>query len=184
MTTDTLKGTQITALDTTQPAGDIQSAGFGAPNYSKSTVDGCSATAAGLAATTSTYRILRFPSQAVLKELYIECPTQLDSNGSPTLAIDVGAYYSDSTIDGTAPANQGTSISVNCFLAAKTFGSVAGTRQWALTALSTVALRNQPLWEQAGLTSDPGGYIDVVVAVHTAAATGVAGLIIAQATAE
>ena len=92
------------------------------------------------------------------------------------MKIDVGAYYSDSTIDGTPFALQGTLISANCFAAAQAFGqSSAGSKIDLLSNLDA-NLRNSPLWAQVGLTTDPGGYIDIVIAVNTiASGTAAAG---------
>ena len=178
MPADTLKSTSITQLDTAWATRDPPSAGFGMPTHLSELEDYVSPTTGGLGNTSSTYKLLRLPSTTVLKSLNLETPAQLDSGSS--LLIDVGAYYSDAVDDGTAAANQGVLISANCFLAATAFGQGAAQRLWSLTALSA-AKRIQPLWQQVGLTSDPGGYIDIVLAVHTAAGTAVAGSIIAQA---
>lgn len=174
---DTLKGAQITALDA-QPFGDVQAAGFGAPAYDKFVNDFVTATAAGLQANTSTYRLIRLPSTAVVKAINLETITGGDTGTN--LTVDVGAYYSDSPYDGTQVNLQGALISANCFLANTAFGqSSAKQRLYSMTALAA-NLRNSPLWLQCGLTSDPGGFIDIVVAVHTAASTGIQGAIMCQ----
>jgi hypothetical protein len=36
---------------------------------------------------------------------------------------------------------------------------------------NTLDKRNQPLWQAAGLTTDPGGYFDIVASVITTAVT-------------
>jgi hypothetical protein len=128
--------------------------------------DYVAATAAGVASTASTYKAIRLPSQAFLKSLEISTIAGLDS--STGLQIDVGAYYSDSTVDNTQPSLQGVLISANVFAAAVNFAnSSLGQKLDGLQSLDP-NLRTSPLWQQVGLTADPGGYIDVVIAVHTA----------------
>src|ERR1700744_2983654 len=102
MSADTVKSASITTLDghTSQPPAPTQlTAGKGAPGVARYLNDYVSATTGGLASTSSTYRAIRLPSQAFLKALDISSIVGLDS--STGLAIDVGAYYSDSTVDGT-----------------------------------------------------------------------------------
>jgi len=168
MSADTVKSASITTLDAASPslsASLIE--GAGAPGWSRNHSDFITATSGGLASTASTYKMVRLPSSCTLKSGDIYTKAGLDS--STGLAIDLGAYYSDSTTDGTAYANQGVLISANCFIAAVAFGqSGAGSKIDALSNLDA-NLRNSPLWAQVGLASDPGGYIDVVLAVHTVA---------------
>lgn len=175
MSADTLKSTSITNLDSSPVVQNTSGQGGKAPLWNSN--DYVSATALGLGNTGSTYKMVRVPSCAILKDGNLIATTQLDSNATPALAIDLGAYYSDSNTDGTEPANVGTSISVNCFVAAVAFGSsAAGTKLDCLSAFS-VDKRVEPLWKALALSSDPGGFIDIVLAVHTAANTGVAGKI-------
>ncbi len=124
-------------------------------------------TTGGLASTSSTYKMLRLPTTCVLKSGRLFTKSGLDT--STGLAVDLGAYYSDSTIDGTPASLQGTAISTTCFISNVAFGqSSAGSNLDALSNLDA-NLRNSPLWQQVGLATDPGGYIDVVLAVHTVA---------------
>lgn len=166
MAADTVKSASITARDAAaQSLSAPLTEGAGAPGRSHNYSDFVTATSGGLASTSSTYKMVRLPTQAILKsgDLYVK--GGLDS--STGLAIDLGAYYSDSTQDGTAAANQGVLISANCFISNVAFGqSGAGSRIDALSNLDA-NLRNSPLWAQVGLASDPGGYIDIVLAVHT-----------------
>lgn len=179
MATDALKSLSITNLDSLAPGPIRNVAGEGAPGATKTLNDYVTPTASGLASTSSKYKLIRLPSNAKLKRLKIEADAALDTNGSPTLAIDVGAYYSDSTMDGTPPASTGTAISTSCFAANVSFAVGASTL--SVDATPKVANRNVPLWSAAGLTADPGGMIDVVVAIHTGAATGSAQNFGAQA---
>lgn len=169
---DTVKSLSLTNLDTIPVF--INTAAQGAPNLSRDVSDFAAATVAGLGSTSSTYKMVRLPSDATLKSITVFTGAALETSGSPTLSIDVGAYYSDSTVDGTAVANQGSLISANCFAAAELFG--ASTTLSVNGALNMNAnLINQPLWKQAGLTADPGGAIDIVIAVHAAVTTGALG---------
>jgi hypothetical protein len=166
---DTVKSASITTLDgtTSQPPASTQlTTGKGAAGVARIINDYVSATAAGLASTSSTYKAVRLPSQAMLKTLEISSIVGLDS--STGLQIDVGAYYSDSTVDNTQPSLQGVLISANCFAAAVNFAnSSVGQKLDGLQSLDP-NLRTSALWQQVGLSADPGGYIDIVLAVHTA----------------
>ena len=163
----------ITNLDTLGPGPIANTGGQGAPAFSRIINDYVAVTTAGLGNTGTKLKVVRLKSNVKLKRLILNTDAALDTNGSPTLAFDVGAYYSDSTVDGTAVANQGAVISVNAFAAALAFG--ATFQNVAADAKLTAAGHNQELWNFLGLDSNPGGYIDIVVAVHTIAATAVAG---------
>lgn len=169
MTADTVKSASITTLDgnAANPPAPVQlNTGKGAPGYARQVNDYVAATAAGLADTGSTYKMVRLPTQAFVKSMRLYTKSGLDS--STGLAVDLGSYYSDSTIDGTASANQGTAISATTFMSAVAFGqSGAGSNVDAMSNVDANA-KNKPLWDMCGLSSDPGGYIDIVLAVHTA----------------
>lgn len=169
MTADTLKSTSITNLDANPIVANT--AGVGASAFSKVQMDFVTPTTGGLVSTSSIYKILRLPTHAFLQGLKLTADSALETNGTPALAVDVGAYYSDSTTDGTPAANQGNSISVNCFAAALLYGAAGNFAEINVLGSLSVAKRMQPLWQAAGLSSDPGGMIDIVVAVHTAAGT-------------
>ena len=169
MTADALSSASITNLDA-QPI--VQNtAGQGAPGAVKDIGDFVTPTAAGLADTGSKYKMIRVPTTIKMKDLRLIVTTALDS-GSPSLAVDVGLYYSDSTTDGTAPANQGLVVSgaTALFASNVAFGYSTNMNIDALTNFD-VTKRNKMLWDAAGLATDPGGMFDVVVAVHAAANT-------------
>ena len=165
MATDTLKSASITNLDANPVV--ASTTGNGAAGFAKTIYDYVTPTTGGLGTTASTYKLVRVPTTIKLNALRLTADAALDT--STGLALDVGAYYSDSTTDGTQPALQGTSISANCFLAAGSFQSAFDSVD-ALTAFG-VAKRQLPLWDALALTSDPGGFFDIVVAVHTIATT-------------
>lgn len=175
MAADTVKSASITSLDQASPSLDVSLVeGGGAPGRLVDHSDYVAVTAAGLVETTSTYKMVRLPTQCIIKQARLFTKGGLDS--STGLKIDLGAYYSDSTTDGTPASLQGTLIDADCFVAAVAFGqSGAGSEINALSNLNA-NLRNSQLWEQVGLASDPGGYIDIVLAVQTAASgTAAAG---------
>lgn len=200
MGVDTLKGNMITDLDagttsiTVNGVSYVVNNGIVFPNpndYGPAlpvvTNDFVTPTALGLAQVTSTYKMTRLPSTASICEATLFAAAQLDSGGaSAALTVDVGAYYSDSVTDSgpTDQLNIGLVISANCFLANHSFATTLDTVASGLAKpgdLQVNAIQSMnanligsPLWKQAGLTSDPGGFIDIVVAVHTAANTGVA----------
>ena len=165
--------TQLSNLDSTPPVRGTRGELEAGPLQC---VVGTVLFAAGeLTSTSTTYDLIRLPSTVVLKRLEIICSAGLDVDATPTLAVDVGAYYSD-TDDGTLAANQGTTVTaVDFFAAAVAFGQqVSGTGTITGEKVDTSPLpedMNLPLWDACGLSSDPGGYIDLVLAVHTAATT-------------
>jgi len=188
MAGEQLKSSSITGLDAAIVSPPQQ--GMGSPSESRRVSDYALATTVGLASTSSTYRLIRVPTIAVLKTLTLVAD-ELDS--ATSLLVDVGAYYSDSpNNDGTSPANSGALISANCFAAAVAVGHGAaaqGVRVNVLTAFTANEL-NMTLFNALGIeitpegssdNGDPGGYIDVVVAVHTAAGTAVSGNIYIEA---
>lgn len=169
--TSHLKSAQITALDNTQPGGDILSAGFGAQGYLKSISGTLSTVSAD--ATGSTYQLVRVPVNAVIKQVLFSAAAM--SGGKFQLSV----YYSDSTIDGTQIANQGLIVPTNgaAFFASdidctsavaqtdETFQNQATSTAYQLSAV------NKRLWDALGLTTDPGGYFDIVAVCHTTAVT-------------
>lgn len=173
MAADTLKAVAISNLDASPAVAN--NTGVGAEGYLKSISDYVTVTTGGLASTSSTYKMVRLPSNAKVKRVELSFDTAADSNASPTLAWDVGAYYSDSTVDGTNSANQGASISVNAFLANVKIPAATGGNVDHVNADSAFAAlsKQQPLWQALALAADPGGFIDIVVAVHATAATAV-----------
>lgn len=167
MTADALKSASITNLDATPVVQNT--AGQGAPGALKMVDDVVTPTALGLADTTSTYKMVRVPTTIKLKELRLFVTTAIDS-GSPSLTVDVGLYYSDSTVDGTPSALQGTAVNDNLFADAIAFGYTTNMDINVLTNFSPDK-REKQLWDAAGLSTDPGGMFDIVVTVEAAANT-------------
>lgn len=172
MTADALKSAGITNLDTLPPF--TNTSGEGGVGVLRNISGWITMTAAGLADTGSKYKMVRVPTNAKVKVLAVKSTTDLDSNGSNTLALDVGLYYSDATNDGTPPSLQGTAVSATTFSTSTIFGKTTTRVIDGLNGF-TIDKRDMPLWQAAGLSVDPGGMFDVVLAVQAVAATAVAG---------
>ncbi len=165
MTTEALKSTAITSLDAAPPV--RTTSGRGAQGRLEH-IDGVITVTDGDLAT-STYAMVRIPSNAVVKDLKIAVDTTVT-----TLTCDIGLSYSTGN-DGTPIALQGTVLDADFFasgvdLKTKTSGPVSQMNE---SATYTAAKRLQPIWQAAGLTSDPKGYFDVVL-TNTATNSGAA----------
>lgn len=171
-----LKSSQITALDTFQPAGDQQSSGFGAPGFLRS-VSGV-ITPVASDNTTTTYQMVRIPTNAVIKHVWLVAQTQGAGQ------YDISVYYSDSAIDGTPSAVQGLVVPTTgaTFLgdAINNASAIAPTDELAAGGTAagwTPAMINKRLWDALALTSDPGGFFDIVLVVTDTAVTTGTGLV-------
>ncbi|MBA4259154.1 MAG: hypothetical protein C0446_08315 [Chitinophaga sp.] len=98
----------------------------------------------------------------------------LDSNGSPALTLDVGVLYGHDSRTQTV----GTVVVDNCFATAITTGQSANTTgvEILFEALDINKI-GKPIWELAGLTSNPGGTAYIAISVGTAAGTAAAGTV-------
>jgi hypothetical protein len=124
--------------------------------------------------TSSTYSFVRLPTTAHVKSVRLYT-TSIASAG----AADFNVRYSDAINDGT-PANlQGTvpqlsSANNKLFGAAQSM--VASGSPYDLTYANAtnfpLGSENQPLWQVLGLTTDPGGFLDIVAYVTTIVTTG------------
>jgi len=104
------------------------------------------------------YIIAQVPSTAVVKDVKLTIPA------ITTCAGDVGLYRPTQS-DGTA----GTVISAAFFSAANSLATALNKASVMTQTTYTFAKREQPIWQAAGLTSDPGGFLDVVVTLTAAA---------------
>jgi hypothetical protein len=169
MGTSTLKSAPITNLDAIPAVPNTT--GEGSPGYIREVGGFVTAVAADAAG--STYRLARVPSNAKVKHVFFTSEAQGAGK------VQLGVYYSDSTIDGTAVANQGVVVpttGVNFFandidITAAVNSVDEVTQNMATAGANNLSLVNQPLWQALGLTADPGGYLDVVATVHTTAIT-------------
>ena len=161
MTTEALKSTAITNLDATPPT--TPTAGEGAPGLVRN-VSGYVTVSASMAAG-STYRLVRIPTYAKVKKVDFESEAQAAGK------FNLSVYYSDSTIDGTPVGKQGVIVpTTGDQFFASDIDCASLVVQVDKTNESTnydLSKRNQPLWKALGLTSDPGGFFDIVAVIHT-----------------
>lgn len=116
------------------------------------------------------------PSNAIVTSIKL-FNDDLDSNGTPTLAADVGVYYSGkgNIVSGVAKTS-GTVVSATCIGTAITTlqsANVSGTEvRFEAANIDTI---DKELWEVAGLSADCGGLLYIGLTMTAAAATAAAG---------
>lgn len=110
----------------------------------------------------SKFILASVPSTAMIRQILASAPA-----GMTTLAGDVGVYRN--TADG------GAVVDVDLFGSAVSFASALNNSDITNESTNyTTDKQEQPLWQAAGLTTDPGTTLDIVITVTTAN-TGVAG---------
>lgn len=109
--------------------------------------------------TSSRYRMVEVPSNALIRGVY------LSSVAQGAGAVNVGVYRN--TADGSAV------VSASLFAAAVSVAAAVNRSDVTNSGGSyTNDKREQPLWQAAGLSADPGGTLDIVVAPSTAFTNG------------
>lgn len=118
------------------------------------------------------------PSNSVLVNFEI-LSDDLDSNGSPTLAYDIGLYYSGIGSGQIAAGKiSGDVIDADCIGTAVARSQSADVDGGDLRfEADDIANIGKELWEIGGLTSDVGGTFYIGLDLTTAAATPAAGTI-------
>ena len=165
MAVDHVKSTPITNMDASPPA--FSTAGEGGPGYLMSVSSG---DVVGIASSSidATYQFVRVPSNCKVKQVIFSSEAQAAGT------VDIGVYYATDG-EGNKPTSLlvAAAISRTLFAAAVAVTSASGqvdvTRQ---SATYTPLKQNQPLWQAAGLTSDPGGFFDIVGSLAAALTTG------------
>ena len=126
----------------------------------------------------STYRLVRIPTNAKVKKVW------LSSLVATTAAGDIDVAFSDSTTDGTQQSLAGGIIQISAadnklFGSAQSFAAQNPPVDKIFAGTFTPAFQNLPLWQvlvnlgATGFVSDPGGFFDIVL--KTTAAATVAG---------
>jgi hypothetical protein len=163
MAVDHVKSTPITNLDAVPVVQNT--AGEGGPAPLKY-VDGY-ATAIASSSVDATYQLVRVPSNAKIKKIILESEAQTAG------AFDIGVYYAT---DGGG--RQPTALLAAAAISRALFASAVSLASAVLpTDVTNESLtysldkRTMPLWQAAGLSSDPGGYFDIVATVTTTAVT-------------
>jgi hypothetical protein len=180
MGTSLLKSLQVTNLDASPVV--PMTIGEGAPGFI--TVINGSVSPVSADDTNSRYRMLRFPTNAKVKDL------KLWSTILTAGAADIDIAFSDSTTDGTPSALQGGIVQITgpvdnkLFGAAKTLFVASATFPLITTVTDpfqgtfTAPMMDIPMWQNlvtlgaTQFSADPGGFFDIFVRVTTAITTG------------
>lgn len=114
------------------------------------------------------------PVGAVIHRVGIKCD-DLDAHATPTLAVNVGLYYSGIGHNDTTKTS-GTVVSATCIATAITTLQAANVN-WVdvRNEAADIDTIDVEAWELGGLTTNPGGLFYVGLTVSAAAATGAAG---------
>lgn len=112
----------------------------------------------------STYRLCQVPSNARVTSLVL----QNDALGSGA-AVNIGVYWPTymPVGSGLSAANASAVISATCFASALAVATAAAATEIVTRANVAINLQEQPLWQLAGLASDPGIDLDIVCTVST-----------------
>lgn len=113
---------------------------------------------------TSKYILASLPSTAMVRQILFSC-----ANLGASSAINLGVYRN--TKDG------GAAVSASLFASAQaTSAALSNTDVTNQSGSFTLDKQEQPLWQAAGMSADPGGYLDIAAAVSVSiAATGLLG---------
>lgn len=174
MAVDHVKSTFITNLDASPAVANT--AGEGGPAPLKQ-VDGW-ATVIASGSVGATYQLARVPSNCKIKAVDFEWEAQGAGK------FNLGVYYATDGEGGKPTALLvAAAINANLFATDIDTTSAGGpTNETSQSGNYTLDKRTLPLWNAAGLTSDPGGYFDIVATVHTTAVTTGTGKIGAKVT--
>jgi hypothetical protein len=161
----TVKHQQSTAITNLQTVPVVPNpTGAGAEGYMK-TVDGY-VTVAASQDVDSTIRFCQVPSNAKIKSVVIQSQAQTQA------AVDVGLYYPTDGLTGKADL-AANAIDQDFFASAVSLNSaVQPTGITNESGTYTADLQDQPIWKAVGLSTDPGGFFDIVGTVTTAVTTG------------
>lgn len=110
-------------------------------------------------------KMIRIPAKLRISRVDI-FNDDLDSNGTPTLAADIGFYNASS---GAVVDADGLGSAITTLQAANVLGVNV------LFEAHDIADLGKTAWELAGLSADPGVPLDVALTITTGAATAAAG---------
>lgn len=164
MAVDHVKSAIITNLDATPRV--PPTAGEGGPAPLKH-IDGY-ATAVASSSVDATYQLVRVPSTAIIKSMRFESEAQTAGK------FDIGAYYAtDGLVAGRAASLLAAAAIDQDFFATAIdcAAAVVPTEIINESGTNTLDKRVMPLWQALGLTSNPGGNIDICATVVTTAVT-------------
>jgi hypothetical protein len=165
MAVDHVKATQITNWDAT-PRVQGTAGENGAPGLLR--ISEGYATAVASSSEDATYQLVRLPSTAKVKRIIFESEAQGAGK------FDIGAYYATDGSSSAGAASLLAAAAIDQDFFASVIDCAAAVLRTDITNESTtytLAKRQMPLWQALGLTSDPGGNIDIVATVKTTAVT-------------
>ena len=165
MAVDHVKSATITNLDASPVVIGTAGEGAGAVLLSISSGD-----VIGIAASSidATYQFVRVPSNCKIKQLLFSSEAQAVGT------MDIGLYYATDGL-GNRPTSLLVAATINRTLFAAAYSVAAASAQLDVLGISnsfSPLKRNQPLWQAAGLATDPGGNFDIVGSLATALTTG------------
>lgn len=163
MAVDHVKSATITNLDAS-PATQ-NTAGEGAGGLLKE-ISGY-ATAVASSSADATYQLVRIPSNCKVKSIIFESEAQGAGK------FDLGLYYATDGQGGKPTSLLAAAAIDQDFFATVIDCAAAVTPTEVVNESGSYTLdkRNQPIWQAAGLTADPGGSFDIVATVKTTAVT-------------
>jgi hypothetical protein len=115
----------------------------------------------------STYALIALPSNAMVRNVLLSCAALtagVVSIGVGRSTRDSGTAAFPAVINATATALFASAQSVASALSKANVTNQSGNYN--------LSKQEQPLWQAAGLTSDPGGTLDIVVLVTTSLTAG------------
>lgn len=163
MAVDHVKSTYITNADASPAVANTAGEGGPGPLI---TVEG-SAVAVASSSADATYQLVRIPSNCKVKSLLFESAAQAAGK------FDVGLYYATDGENKQPTALLAAAAIDQDFFASDVdaASAVVITEIVNESGTYTIDKRTQPIWQAVGLTSDPGGFFDIVATVHTTAVT-------------
>lgn len=160
MAVEHVKSTPVTNSDASPVVPN--EAGIGAPGYLREVSASVSMPASSSA--DSTFRYVRVPTTAKIKQVRFA-----SAAGGGSAATDIGVYYPTTGKTGVADLVANT-IDRDFFASAVVFSSAVRwtdvTNEAAADYLTSEI--NTPLWQALGLSTDPGGYFDIVASLTVA----------------
>lgn len=161
MAVDHVLSTSVTNREGSPPVANL--AGAGAAARLHSIDDYATVIAAGSVG--ATYRMVRIPTNARVKRVTFASEAQTAGK------FNIGVFYPINGKTGV-PDLVANAVSAALFAAAIDCASaVLPTDVTNSGGTYTFDKRSQPLWQAAGLASDPGGYFDIALSVITTAVT-------------
>lgn len=162
MAVEHVKSTPVSNLDASPIVPNT--AGEGGLGISRQ-VDGY-VTVPAAASVDSTFRLVRVPTTAKVKRVSVESEAQGAGK------VDIGVYYPTTGKTGVADL-AANAVDQDFFALVVDLAAAVTPTDATHTSTSAYTLdkRTQPLWQAVGLTSDPGGFFDIVATVKTTAVT-------------